>query len=138
MTTLSALEKASEISYIHSSGPGGQNVNKVATAAQLRFDPEAAGLSPIQIARLKNLAPGRFSREGFLIINAREHRSQSLNKAEALRRLEELVAKAKAPPPKPRRATRPSLRAVEKRLEAKKLHSRHKAGRKGISKWADD
>lgn len=123
------LEKAVEIKYIHASGPGGQNVNKVATAAQLRFDPQAAGFNRTQISRLQSLAPGRLSRGGSLIITARNHRSQILNKMEALRRLEQLLAKALAPPPKLRRATRPNKRAVEKRLEEKKRHSRDKSGR---------
>lgn len=133
------IEKAVEIKYIHASGPGGQNVNKVATAAQLRFDPEAAGLSPMQIARLKTLVPGRLSREGCLIITARNHRSQIMNKVEAINRLEQLLAKAMAPPPKPRRATRPSKRAVEKRLEEKRQHGRNKSGRKkNVSSFFED
>lgn len=133
------IEKAVEIKYIHASGPGGQNVNKVATAAQLRFDPQAAGLDQMQISRLKSLVPGRLSREGSLIITARNHRSQILNKIEALNRLEQLLAKALAPPPKPRRATRPSKRAVEKRLEEKKHRSRNKTGRKkNVGSFFDD
>lgn len=125
------LDKAVEIKFIHSAGPGGQNVNKVATAVQLRFDPLAAGLSPGPIARLKNLAPGRFSRDGVLILTAREHRSQALNRAEAFLRLQALLDLALSPPPKPRRSTRPTRRAVEKRLEDKKRRGRRKAGRRG-------
>lgn len=132
------MEKAVEIKYIHASGPGGQNVNKVATAAQLRFDPQAAGLSPVQIARLKTLVPGRLSRDGHLTITARSHRSQALNKAEALERLQRLLALAAAPPPKPRRATRPSRRAEEKRLEEKKRRSRNKLSRKSVDSWSHE
>jgi len=122
-----------EIKYIHSSGPGGQNVNKVATAAQLRYDLSRAPLSESQSARLRALAPNQVSRDGFLIITARSHRSQALNKAEALARLENLLARATAPPPKPRKATRPTKRAVERRLTDKKLRGRSKARRGAVS-----
>ena len=131
-------ERAVEIKFIHSSGPGGQNVNKVATAAQLRFDPKGAGLSQAQIARLKIIAPGRFNREGLLVLTAREHRSQVLNREEAVRRLKELVARALAPPPRPRRATRPTKRAVEKRLEDKKRLGRRKNGRNRVLVASDE
>lgn len=131
-------ERAIEVKFIHSAGPGGQNVNKVATAAQLRFNPETAGLSPPQAARLRILASGRFNREGLLVLTAREHRSQVLNREEALRCLKELVARALAPPPRPRRVTRPSKRAVEKRLEDKKHRSRQKTGRNRVSSWPNE
>ena len=122
-----------EIKYIHSSGPGGQNVNKVATAAQLRYDLSLSPLSESQMARLKTLVPKQISRDGFLIITARNHRSQALNKAEALARLENILARATAPPPKPRRATRPTKRAVERRLTDKKRQGQNKIRRGPVS-----
>ena len=126
-----------EIKYIHSSGPGGQNVNKVATAAQLRYDLSRAPLSESQASRLRALAPSQISREGFLIITARSHRSQALNKTEALARLQSLLARATAPPPKPRKATRPTKRAVERRLTDKKRRGQSK-NRRGPVSSADD
>lgn len=126
-----------EIKYIHSSGPGGQNVNKVATAAQLRYDLSRSPLTERQLARLKTLVPSQISRDGFLIITARSHRSQALNKAEALARLENILARATAPPPKPRKATRPTKRAVERRLTDKKRHGQNK-NRRGPVSFSDD
>lgn len=118
-----------QIKFIHSSGPGGQNVNKVATAVQLRLDLDRAGLTEYQRARLEALAPGQITKEGFLVITARNYRTQAQNKDEALARLAGLLARAKTPPPRPRKATRPTQRAVERRLTEKKRHGRHKAGR---------
>lgn len=127
-----------EIKFIHSSGPGGQNVNKVATAVQLRYDLSRSGLSERQRARLRALAPGQVTRDGFLLITARNHRSQGLNKAEALARLDQLLARAQAPPPRPRKATRPSLRSAEKRLAGKKRRAEHKAGRRALRPGDED
>jgi ribosome-associated protein len=127
-----------EIKYIHSSGPGGQNVNKVATAAQLRYDLSRSPLTEGQLARLRALARRQISRDGFLIITARNHRSQALNKAEALARLADILARAAAPPPKPRRATRPTKRAVEKRLTDKKHRARSKTRRAAVNSSGDD
>ncbi len=127
-----------EIHFIHSSGPGGQNVNKVATAAQLRYDLSRAPLGEAQRRRLQMLAPGYLSRDGFLVITARNHRSQALNKAEALARLADLLARAMAPPPKPRKATRPSRRAVERRLTEKKRRGQSKAGRGPVKISGED
>ena len=130
------LEPASlEIKFIHSSGPGGQNVNKVATAVQLRLDLERSGLSEVRLARLKSLFPGQVGSGEVLVISARNHRSQALNKAEALMRLEKMLALAAAPPPRPRKATRPSRRAVERRLDEKKHKSMRKAGRGRLANW---
>jgi ribosome-associated protein len=108
-----------EISFIQASGPGGQNVNKLATAAQLRFD---ARLSPslpnVVKARLQGLAGSRLTREGIVVITARRFRSQERNRQDALDRLFELIREAGKQPMK-RRPTRPSLAERRRRLEAK-------------------
>jgi ribosome-associated protein len=132
------LAGLAEIRFIHASGPGGQNVNKVATAAQLRYDLSRSPLDEAQLRRLRALAGRQVSRDGFLVITARDHRSQALNKAEALARLAALLARAQAPPPKPRKATRPSRRAVERRLAEKKRRGRNKAGRAAVTASGDD
>ncbi|HVS78232.1 MAG TPA: alternative ribosome rescue aminoacyl-tRNA hydrolase ArfB, partial [Steroidobacteraceae bacterium] len=99
--------------------PGGQNVNKVATAAQLRFDLSGTGaLAPGVKERLRSLAGRRVTEDGALLIIARNHRTQEGNRREALERLAELVRRALAPP-KARRATRPTRASRERRLEAK-------------------
>ncbi|MDR0881849.1 MAG: aminoacyl-tRNA hydrolase [Candidatus Adiutrix sp.] len=123
---------ALEIKFIHAGGPGGQNVNKVSTCAQLSYDLNKSGLSPGQLSRLAILAPSQISRQNVLIITARNHRSQALNRTEAVARLTELLKKALVPPPRPRRATRPTRRAVERRLEDKKRRGAHKAARRVV------
>ena len=120
---------ALEIKFIRAGGPGGQNVNKVSTCAQLSYDLNKSGLSQGQLSLLAIWAPSQISRQNVLIITARNHRSQALNRAEAVARLTELLKKALAPPPRPRRATRPTRRAVERRLEDKKRRGAHKAVR---------
>lgn len=127
-----------DIKFIHSSGPGGQNVNKVATAVQLRYDLPRSGLTDRQIARLQALVPSRITRDGFLVITARNHRSQGLNKAEALARLDDLLSRAQAPPPRPRKATRPTLRSAERRLAGKKRQADHKRYRSAVRSGDDD
>lgn len=105
--------------FIRASGPGGQNVNKVATAAQLRFDVRGGGEIPDEIrSRLLQIAANRISAEGILVIDARRFRSQERNKQDAIERLRALLLQA-ATPPKPRKATRPTKGSVERRLEAK-------------------
>jgi ribosome-associated protein len=119
--------------FVRSSGPGGQNVNKVATAVQLRFDLAGSPSMPADVRRrLKLLARNRITEEGILVIEARRFRTQAANRSDALERLLELIRRA-AQKPKPRRRTKPTLASKERRLESKKLRSRTKKLRRPIS-----
>ena len=121
-------EDALSESFIASSGPGGQNVNKVATAVQLRCDVFKLGLSPPVYARLKALAGSRMTSGGEIVITARSYRTQEQNREDARTRLAELVAKAHIRQPK-RIKTKVSKAAKAKRVEAKKGRGVVKAGR---------
>ncbi|MDP9414210.1 MAG: aminoacyl-tRNA hydrolase [Pseudomonadota bacterium] len=112
-------EEALEERFIASSGPGGQNVNKVATAVQLRCDVFKLGLSPPVYARLKGLAGSRMTTAGEIVITARTHRTQEANREEARARLAELIAKAHIRKAK-RVKTKVSRAAKERRVDAKK------------------
>jgi ribosome-associated protein len=112
-------EEALEEKFLASTGPGGQNVNKVATAVQLRCDVFRLGLEPYVYARLKTLAGSRMTEAGEIIITARTHRTQEANRAEARARLAALIARAHVRQAK-RVRTRPSRAAKAKRVEAKK------------------
>lgn len=112
-------ERELEESFIQASGPGGQNVNKVATAVQLRFDARHSPSLPAEVrARLWKLAGRRLTQEGVLVIVAREHRTQERNRAEARQKLIELL-RAATVQPRVRKATKPSKASKQKRLQAK-------------------
>jgi ribosome-associated protein len=113
-------------SFVRAQGPGGQNVNKLSTAVQLRFDVRRSPALPEEVrARLERLAGRRLTTEGVLVLTARRHRTQERNRADALDRLVELIRRA-AQPPVPRRPTRPSRAAAERRLAAKERRARLK------------
>ena len=124
--TIAIAERELEEHFIRASGPGGQNVNKVSTAVELRFDVAGSpSLPPDVKVRLMRLAGSRMTGEGVLVIDAQRFRSQERNRADARERLVELI-RAATHVPKPRRATKPSKAAKEKRHEGKQRRAKVK------------
>jgi ribosome-associated protein len=125
---ISIDEDEVEQRFIRASGPGGQNVNKLASAVQLRFDVRRSRSLPGDVrARLERLSGKRLSKDGVLVITAQRHRTQERNRRDALDRLIALIRRA-AVPPVARRATKPTAGSRERRLESKK----HRSSLKGL------
>jgi ribosome-associated protein len=119
-----------EIGFVRASGPGGQNVNKVSTSAQLRFDTRKLTLPEDAAIRLARIAGQRMTKEGVIVIHAQRFRTQERNRQDAIDRLTEILREAMVRPT-PRRATRPTFASKQRRLDGKKRRSDVKAGRGG-------
>lgn len=130
-------ESEIQLDFIRATGPGGQHINKAATAVQLRFDARNSFSLPDDVRqRLVRLAGNRMTEDGTLVITARSFRSQERNRQDAIDRLVELIRKA-AEEPKLRRKTKPARAAKKRRLDAKRRRSQTKRLRRSISRYED-
>lgn len=117
--------------FVRASGPGGQNVNKLSSAVELRFDLGRCATLPDPVrVRMIDIAGRKLNKEGIVVIQAQNHRTQDANRREAMERLAAMVREAAAPPPPPRRKTRVPRSAVRKRLDSKKANAGRKALRR--------
>lgn len=131
-------ENEIQLDFIRASGPGGQNINKVSSAVQLRFDAaKSSALSEEVRARLKQISGHRMTADGILIIKAQRHRTQDRNREDAIERLVALIRQA-AEKPRPRRPTKPSRAAKQKRLSSKRHRGETKRRRRSVPSATED
>jgi ribosome-associated protein len=130
---LSIVEHELNEKFIHSGGPGGQNVNKVATSVQLRFDVRGSTSLPQNVkSNLEKIAGSKLTRDGVIVLEANRYRTQERNRADARERLFTMIAEAAKPPPPRRRETKPSMRVRKRRLDSKTKRGAIKKLRRGL------